>query len=778
MASIDPRLPPQTLTVAERAAWVALPVAGLVALLMLLAQGALPWTFNLPWVPALNMGFDLRIDGLSALMLLLILGVGSAVFVYAGGYLAGHPQQRRAYLLLTLFATAMVGCVSADNLLLLFLFWELTSLLSFLLIGFHHHEEDSRKSAQQSMLVTGAGGLAMLGGFVVLGQLTGTWRISAIIEQLPALPDSTALRAAVALVMAGAFAKSAQFPFHFWLPGAMAAPTPVSAYLHSATMVKLGVYLLARLDAGMDGFGWWQTSLQLVGCFTAVWGMVLALRERDLKRILAWSTVATLGVLVFVVGLPGYQAAAAVATLLLAHAMYKATLFFVAGNVDHGTGTRLIDALGLLRKHMPLTAAAALLAGLSMAGLPGTFGFIAKEVLHSAEANAPHLAMAGPAMLLFGAIGVAVAATVAWRIFWQARNTAVLPAPPHEGGLALAMPPLALASLGLLTGLFPSVVSGLVQQAALAMHPAVGVTPVQLALNGPVLLAELLPLLINLGLGLVIFLLWELLHRLLDTGLPHIPSGPGVFQKALQLLSWAAVNTSRRLQHGRLSGYHGLMMGGIMAGVLAAMLGTGAWALPAFNVPSWGATLACGVIVLGAILALHMQSRISFVLASGLVGYGSAALFLFAGAPDLAFTQFSMETVMTVVITATLLIVRLGGKPDKAALPATRWGHALVAVLSATVITGLLLAVLAQPFNNLLGSYYGEQSVPAAHGHNVVNVILVDFRGFDTLGESSVVFFALMSALPLLAAARAARKKKAQANQQSVSTEPAEGGTP
>lgn len=761
MASIDPRLPARTMPVAERMLWAALPVGGLCVLLFALLTGTtLPWEWHLPWVPALNLGIDVRIDGLSALMLLLILGVGSAVFVYAGGYLAGHPQQRRAYFLLTLFATAMAGCVSADNLLLLFLFWESTSLLSFLLVGFNHHDESSRKSAQQAMLVTGAGGLAMLGGFVILGQMTDTWRVSNIIAQLPTLPDNAALRAAIALIMTGAFAKSAQFPFHFWLPNAMSAPTPVSAYLHSATMVKLGVYLLARLDAGMDAYAWWQGSLQFFGLFTAAWGMLLVLRERDLKRILAWSTVATLGLLIFAVGMPGPEAAAAVAAFLLAHAMYKATLFFVAGNVDHGTGTRLIDCLGLLRKAMPLTAAAALLGGLSMAGMPGTFGFMAKSVLHAAEHHAPHTAFASPANLIFSVIGAAVAATIALRIFWQARQTQEPPAHPHEGGLALTLPPLALASLGVLLGLFPGVVQGLVQQAAGAMHPAIhsgvaGTAPVTLALNGQVLVSELSALLMNWGGALAVFLLWERLYACMDGILKHLPSGAGTFQKALQLLSFSAVNTSRRMQHGKLSGYHAMLIGVFTLCLLAVMVASGSWQLPAWTTPSAGVVLACAIMVTGAVLSILVHSRLLLALVSGLVAYGCSVLFLFTGAPDLAFTQFMTETILVVVVAAVLLLLRLDKTTDYSPLVvAPKWSRILIAALAATTLTGLLLAVSAQPFDDLLSAYFGGHSLLDAHGRNVVNVILVDFRGFDTLGEVSVVCLTLLSALPLVAAIR------------------------
>ena len=418
---------------AERVAFALLPLAALAAVATLLLRSELPLAGAVEWVPALGIALAWRIDGLAALMLLMITGVGSAVFVYAGGYLAGHPGQRRLYVVLTLFMLAMIGCVTADDLFTLFVFWEATSVLSFLLVGFDHERPGSRRSAQQALLVTGTGGLALLAGMILIAQAMGTSSISTIVERLPAVAPGPVLTAGVVLVLVGAFTKSAQFPFHFWLPNAMAAPTPVSAYLHSATMVKLGVYLMARLDAGLDAWPLWQLLLQGAGSITAALGMVLALRERDLKRILAWSTVATLGTLVALVGMPGEGAAVAVGALLLAHALYKAPLFFVAGNVDHGTGTRVIDRLGNLGHAMPWTAAAAALAGMSMAGIPLSFGYVVKDLIGDAKAGGDVFAFVPLANTVFSAIAVAVAGVAAVRVFWRHPGANETPE-AHEGG--------------------------------------------------------------------------------------------------------------------------------------------------------------------------------------------------------------------------------------------------------------------------------------------------------------------------------------------------------
>ena len=759
MAGVDPRLPGAPMSVAERAAWCALPLAALLAVVMLLTRHALPVASVHDWVPALGLPLAFRIDGLSAVMLLMITGVGSAVFIYAGGYLAGHPQQRRLYVLLTLFALAMIGCVTADHLIVLFLFWELTSLLSFLLVGFNHHDESSRKSAQQAMMVTGTGGLAMLGGFVLLWQLAGTARISELVEVLPGMPATPAFVGAIALVLLGAFTKSAQFPFHFWLPNAMSAPTPVSAYLHSATMVKLGVYLLARLDAGMTGFIGWQVALQVVGSLTAAWGMLLALHERDLKRILAWSTVATLGTLVTLVGIPGADAATAVAALLMAHALYKATLFFVAGNIDHGAGTRIIDRLGMLRRCMPYTAVAALLGGVSMAGLPATFGFVAKDALAAAKGDEGVILLATVSNTVFSAVAVAVAAVAAIRVFWRPNASEAAVTDAHEGGWALVLPPLVLACLGVVVGLAPQLARALISGAAAAIMPGTDPGAVQLGFDAGALLPMLGSVASTLLIGALVYWFWEPLHRGFDRLVVHLqPFGLGhVYQLSLGWIPLLASRATRLLQHGRLTGYALLLVGAVTAGLAVPLLALTGRAWPAWHAPAAGVWVASAVIMAGAVLVMGLKGRLALVLAAGLVGFGSAMMFLFAGAPDVAFTQFSVETVLVIVLASVLLVLRRAGRPVSLDEPRVRWGALLAAAGFATLAVWLLLAVSGLPFNAALSEFFGRESVPAAHGRNVVNVILVDFRALDTLGEVSVVFLALLAALPLLAVARRRR---------------------
>ena len=745
---------------AARVGFVLLPLTALAVVAALLARFDLPLAGAIEWVPALGISLAWRIDGLAALMLLMITGVGSAVFVYAGGYLAGHPGQRRLYVLLTLFMLAMIGCVTADDLFTLFLFWEATSVLSFLLVGFDHEQPGSRKSAQQALLVTGTGGLALLAGLILVGQAMGTTSISAIVERLPATPPGPVLTAGVLLVLAGAFTKSAQFPFHFWLPNAMAAPTPVSAYLHSATMVKLGVYLLARLDAGLDAWPLWQLLLQAAGSITAAWGMVLALRERDLKRILAWSTVATLGTLVALVGMPGEGAAVAVGALLLAHALYKAPLFFVAGNVDHGTGTRVIDRLGNLRHAMPWTAAAALLAGMSMAGIPLSFGYVVKDLIGDAKAAGDVLAFAPLANTVFSAIAVAVAGVAAVRVFWRHPGANETPQ-AHEGGAALVLPPLVLAGFGVALGLFPVWAQPMVESVGVAM--TAGTDPV-LAPLARVLGPELLSFAAMFAIGAVVFLLWDPLHRLVDA----LASRLAVFGLAAQYersLGWiphvAAVST-RWLQHGRSPGYMAVAAAvAVLAVGLPLAMAAPALAWPAWSAPPLGVAGGVLLIAVGALAAAMLKERLVLLLGAGLVGYGSAVLFLFAGAPDVAFTQVVVETVFVVVIAAVLLALKRRGKAMSVPEPGARPLALLLSLAFATVLTALLLAAVAVPFDDTLSRWFGEQSVPAAQGRNVVNVILVDFRALDTLGEITVVMLSLLAAVPLLREVR--RRRGAEA---------------
>jgi multicomponent Na+:H+ antiporter subunit A len=757
----DPHAP--SMSIAARAAFVMLPLLSLLVILFMASTQPLPFLIQAQWVPALDVNLNFHIDGLSLLMLLMITGVGTGVFVYAGGYLQGHPQQNRLYILLTLFMIAMIGCVTADNLIVLFLFWEMTSLMSFFLVGFNHEDASSRKSAQQALVVTGTGGLALLAGSILLGQIMGTYSIQEIVARVPHTEQTAGLTTALLLILLGAFTKSAQFPFHFWLPNAMSAPTPVSAYLHSATMVKLGVYLVARLDPGFGDWALWQVLLQVVGSITAAWGMLLALRERDLKRILAWSTVATLGTLVMLVGMDGPGATVAVGALLLAHALYKAPLFFVAGNVDHGTGTRVIDRLGNLRHAMPWTAAAALLAGLSMAGVPLSFGYVVKDVITEAKAVGGVLEFAKVANTVFGAVAVAVAAVAAIRIFWRHPGINETPPDAHEGGPSLVGPPLVLASIGIVLGLFPFLADWLVSVASDAMSPKTQGVAVHFALE---LGTGLFSLLVTLVIGALVFWYWDALHRVFDRMASKLDFISMVtnYDRFITGIPKVSAASTRLWQHGDLPGYGVLILSFITAFMGAIVLmGWSQWVWPAFVTPTAGFVVACIVISAGGILAVRQRDRFIMLLASGLVGFGSAVFFMYVGAPDVAYTQFVVESVFVIVVASVLLKLKqrgmaLGHEQAKS----SRWALPVSVAFGGVLALWMLIAV-GGVLDPTLSDFFAVKSVTEAFGRNVVNVILVDFRALDTLGEITVVMLSFLAALPLLQAVRLRMKRQANA---------------
>ncbi|WP_051933379.1 hydrogen gas-evolving membrane-bound hydrogenase subunit E [Massilia sp. BSC265] len=745
----------QAAQAASEAAWIRwiwlLPLALLPAVASLPGE---PTSWSWSWVDALDVRLGFAADGLARLFLLLVCVVGTAVLAYTPGYLHGHARLGQLMGLLVAFMLAMAGAILADDLFLLLLFWEATSVLSFLLVGFGHDSQDSRDSARQALLVTGAGGLALLAGFVLILIAAPGLRLSDLARLDPAVLADPRFQAGAMLVLAGAMTKSAQFPFHFWLPGAMAAPTPVSAFLHSATMVNLGVYVMARFDEAMGAVPWWEGALLSIGTLTALWGAVQAPRERDLKRILAWSTVSALGTLTVLIGLPNELSALAFTAFLLAHALYKAPLFFVAGNIDHATGTRQIDQLGGLRRAMPVTALAALLAGISMAGLPATIGFVAKDSIKAASELSDVIWVVEGVSLLVSTVGMAVASVAVLRIFFgrvQHPEGHV----PHEGTWRLTLPPLALAGLGIVLGLFPSLAEPLVADAARMISPALERADAALE---PQWLLRLESFAVVWGIGLVVYAGWNRLHRLLERMRFLDRAGPeAAFVASLHGIRQVAGVLGRRLQTGRLSRYLG-----ITAAATIALCAPWVFALrlpaPAPLAPDGaGVLLGCLTAALGALLAARARDTLQCLLGAGGVGAGSAMVFLFRGAPDLALTQLAVESVFVVVAAVALRRhrQRLGSAGRR---PARAW-RAGTALAFGLLLGAALLALSGRPFDSAMSDYFLAHSVPQAHGHNVVNVILVDFRALDTLGEIAVVMLAALAAWPL---ARRLRTRKEQ----------------
>ena len=707
------------------------------------------------WIPSLGIEAAFRLDGLSLTFALLISGIGGAVFLYASAYLRGAPRLARFHVALTLFMASMLGAVLADDLVLLVVFWELTSLTSFLLIGYSPEEAESRRSAQQGFLVTVAGGLAMLAGVILLGSMAGTFSITEILDRGEMIAAHPLAPAIIVLIAAGAFAKSAQAPLHSWLANAMVAPTPVSAYLHSATMVKLGVYLLARLDPVFSDHALWIALLTGFGAATMLTGSVLAMRETDLKRVLAYSTIVSLGTLTMLIGIPGELAAVAVVAFLIVHALYKACLFLVAGIIDHETGTRDSSALGGMRHFMPITAAVALLGGLSMAGLPPFIGFAVKELVYETGLAASVGWVLVAAALVANAAMVVVAGVVAIRCF--SGDLTATPRTPHDPGFAMLAGPVVLATLGLLFGLAPWLVGdGLIVPAA----SAIAAEPLEYSLS---LWHGFTPMLglsvLTLALGVFAYLRWDSLRSTLASIRQIDLWGPDrAYDRVMDGLQRLALWQTGLIQPGSLRSYVARTLLIMSLAALVTLLLRRGLELPSFT-DSLAPDLAiAALLVVSSLAVARARNFITGIVAAGMVGFVIALLFLFQGAPDLAFTQFSVEALAIIIMLAIVGYMPFRERDSR--VPEERRRDALVASVVGATASLVLLAVLAQPFDARLSDWFRVASVPEAHGRNLVNVILVDFRALDTMGEITVLGLAAVAAAAVLAGLRRATAEK------------------
>ena len=725
------------------------------------AAGGAP-EFVWDWVPNLGIAFAVRLDGLSFLFSLLICGIGVLVLAYAAAYAATMDKARRLVGLLAAFMLAMLGLVVADDLILLFIFWELTTIISYLLIGFDHESAKARKAALQGLLVTAAGGLILLAGLVVLGQAAGTYRLSGVIEAIPTLPDGTATTALV-LLLFGAFTKSAQVPFHFWLPNAMAAPTPASAYLHSATMVKAGVFLLMRFHPAYSDHELWFPVLTIVGAITAVWASIAALRQDDLKQMLAHTTVMGLGSLTMFLGGSAPEAVAAAVTFLLVHALYKCALFLVIGVIDHGTGTRQWQVLGGLRTALPITTVAAATAALSMAGFPPFLGFIGKELKYEgalAIAGEPYLIVV--AAVAANAMMVAVAAVIALKPFYGARTPATIDA--HGSTWPMWSAPLVLGVLGLLFGLAPDHLGDWLVVPAIESTLG-GQTDMYLALwhgvNVPLMLS-----IVTAGLGIAIFWQFTAVRAGLARVFARLPrTASDVYDAIVDATLALGVWQTRRLQTGRLVNYT-LATGFVLVLVLGWALVRHGWP----GIPNgWSGVrpwelVAVGLIVAGAATALTGRSRLPALVGLGAVGLGIALVFLQFGAVDVAITQFMVETLIVLLVAAVVpRLPRLNAVPAQSRL--RQWSRTAVSAGVGLGAFAVLLALVAIPVDRSLTAYFEAESVPTGHGRNIVNVILVDFRALDTLGEIVVVVLAAVGAWAVLRWP-GRRRRRAEATQE------------
>lgn len=724
--------------------------------LSVVSQGQYP-TAEVDWAPALGLTLSLRVDGLALFFGLIITGIGAAIALYTHYYLEDDPRQGYFYNLLFLFMASMLGLVWADNLILIFVFWEGTSITSYLLIAYKNEDEAAQNGARTAFIVTGLGALAMLAGLVLLGQVDGTYQISTILAS-QTLAQSPYFTAATILVLLGAFTKSAQFPFHFWLPGAMAAPTPASAYLHSATMVKAGIYLLARLHPALSDSPLWFWSLLIVGGITMLLGAISAFRYYDLKAILANATISQLGILVMLLAFRSEAAYIAVVVGILAHALYKGPLFLVAGIVDHAMGTRDIRRLAALRTVMPWVALTATLAGLSMAGLPPFFGFLAKETLlesfaHYAAQDGALLGQIGLALAaLTGALFVGYSLTLIWEPFFRANPVAPAAHLHHAPSFAFILPPLVLTLIGTAIPFFLAQIEKLIfatPVSSIAGTP----TEVHLALwHGftPVFLTSLGAI----ALGGVIF--WQRDRLRQSFGfIPPWLNGVKVYEFFYKGSYRLARLSTSVIQGGTLESQISTTLLTVVVMLVYAMTMADLerdlrinWALHPQPFE-----LILGILaIVAAIVTVRAANRLSAIISIGVVGVTVTLAFVFYGAPDLALTQLLIE-----VLTVVLLVLVFYKIPPRQHPPHTLEANIrnlFVALAVGFFGFALVLVGAGEPFQRSISDYFSLNAVAGGHGANVVNVILVDFRGFDTMGEISVLAIAAIGGYALLRASR------------------------
>jgi multicomponent Na+:H+ antiporter subunit A len=727
------------------------------------------YLFALPWVPSLGIGADFYVDGLAHTFALLISGIGFFIVLYAGGYLKGHEHLGRFFSFILLFMGSMLGLVLADDVITLFVYWELTSITSFLLIGFNHKAERSRRAAIQALIVTGGGGLALLAGLLLMASYTGTFSLSEMATMAPAIKGSALYVPILLLVLGGAFTKSAQFPFHFWLPNAMEAPTPVSAYLHSATMVKAGVYLLMRLNPTLGDTVLWSTILPIFGCVTLLVGAILALRQTDLKLMLAYTTVASLGLLVALTGTSDEAIIKGAALYLVAHALFKAALFMVAGTIDHEAGTRDITKLGGLRSAMPITAAAALLAALSMGGLPPFIGFLAKEYMYKGAAY-PDLQsiLLTTSLVLGNAMMFAAGFAVALRPFYgQKRET---PKNAHEGPLMLWAGPVVLASLSLIGGLLAATTGHVIIQPLLSAIVGEDVS-VSLHLWAGFNIAVVLSL-VTIAIGTTLYLLLDRVRAMIAGILDFIGWGPDKgFDQAIAGLVSICYAINRRIQFGRMEGYMTITFALVAVALIVPLTVFGEWPtlreLPNISDVTFYELAVVIIALVGIAAVLTASSRLTAIVSLGIQGFAVALIFMLFGAPDLSFTQFMVETLSVVILALVLTRLALFKSDQRSFWQSMMDGT--IAIACGIGLTGLLLSVLSHPFDSRLSEFFAEHSYPIAHGRNIVNVIIVDYRGLDTLGEIGVV---LIAGLAILALVRLKPKTKKPATTEAAAEQP------
>jgi multicomponent Na+:H+ antiporter subunit A len=696
--------------------------------------------FRADWAASLGVSLTFRMDGLGLLFALLISGMGFLITAYANVYLAGDPRLPRFQAFLLLFMGSMLGVTTADNAILLFVFWELTSISSFLLIGFDHENLESRDAALKALLVTSGGGLVMLAGLLMMGMAAGTFEIS----EMGALGDHPLYLAILITIALGCFTKSAQVPFHFWLPAAMAAPTPVSAYLHSATMVKAGIYLLARLSPNLGGTEEWMLILVSAGALTMLTGSVLAIHATDLKKILAYTTVSALGMLVLLLGLDTPEAAAAAVLLLLAHVIYKGAFFLLAGTIDHDAGSREVGELGGLRHGMPLAAASAAILALGLAGFGPVLAFIAKEMLLESVVAAEWVALLIPAVIVSSGLLTAVAILLGWGLFWRP-SPAGRPSREIRETHGLVAAPLFLALLSVTFALIPGWPSVLVNPAISAITRAPSELKLYLwhGVGTPLLLS-----IASVLLGVVVYAArgrWKIGPRA-DR---FFTFGPDRwYGQSLAALLRGSERITIILQSGYIRSYITIILVTVISLSGAALVRSALTPMMRdFGQIHLHEAAVATLIVLAAFAAIRSESRLGAIASLGVVGYGIALLYIIFSGADLAMTQFLVETLM--VILFVLVLYHLP-RFSKISTRRARIGDAAVSISLGVLMALFVLVASNEYVQRDAARFFAENSYTAAYGRNIVNVILVDFRALDTAGEITVLAIAAVGVFALL----------------------------
>lgn len=747
------------------------------------------------WIPSLNIAFVSHIDGLSLLFSLLITGIGALVVLYSIFYLDKTKEQlHNFYVYLLLFMTAMLGVVQSDHLVSLYLFWELTSVSSFLLIGYWFNRDKSRFGALKSMMITVGGGLLMLGGFMLLAMTSGTYSIREIITNAPSIVNEPYMTLALVLILLGAFTKSAQFPFYIWLPDAMEAPTPVSAYLHSATMVKAGIYLVARFTPVFAAFELWIWLVIGIGLVTLLWGSLFAVKQTDLKGILAFSTVSQLGLIMSLLGASAISfhvegaastvfkyAAYAAIFHLINHATFKGSLFMIAGIVDHETGTRDIRKLGGLMSIMPISFTVAFIGSLSMAGLPPFNGFLSKEMFLTAMLSLKEFELFGFNSWGLALLAIAVMASVftfvysfyfVFKTFTGELKKETLPKAPHEAPLGMLIAPTILASIVIIVFFIPNVIGKMfVKPAVYAMQPFLYSEPYHADLIDINVKAwhgfaapELWLTIVIVVVGLLLFFSLHKWHKFYNLHPEKLTLNNFYHFIMYDLLEQKIATFTKKVMNGSSRHYLMYMFAAISAIVISTLFYKNAYLLSFDNAApiELYQLILIIILVLGTVTTLVAQTRITAIVGLGSVGYTVALFFVMYNAPDLALTQLVIETISVALF--LLVFYHLPQLKKAKEFVPFRFRRAVVSVAIGAMVTLLALSAHSQKLVASINEYYKETVSTLAGGGNIVNVILVDYRGFDTLFEITVLGLAGMGIYAMIKL-RLTKKEKINENE-------------